>query len=225
MLDEHMDHEAATTRAQDLPAGCAVGVVVAASSVATPVPEGAERFFLAMQFAYGDDYHALMELARAGCAEDALHPKNLCGFVLRLRPEDRPDYPRTLKVCSANLLHYAVAIGSYRAAAALLIIEPRLMSVQCIVAHDEEASDQKEVWTALDLARLFADLYADGETDDVVEAETKFSSILRVLQACTFCPQSMPFINLPTAMDRVAAAGGDPDAACSALIRAAWVAA
>jgi hypothetical protein len=208
-----------------LPAGCAIGTPVVRSSVAAELPEGMPRFFLAMQFVYQDDYHSVMELARAGCADDVLHHGNLCGFSLCLRPEDDPDnrqFPRVLQIQSANLLHYAISIGSCRAAAALLIIRPDLLLGRCMVsAVNDEAVVWNEAWTALDLAVLFCDLYTDGRTEDVIETEKKFKNMLRVLNVCASSPDKLPYVCLPAVEGRVAAAGIDPEAACSALLVAA----
>ena len=208
-----------------LPAGCAIGTPVVHSSVAAEIPEGMPRFFLAMRFVYQDDYHSVMELARAGCADDVLHHGNLCGFSLCLRPEDDPEnkhFPCVLQVQSANLLHYAISIGSCQAAAALLIIRPDLLWGRCMVsAVSDETVVWTEAWTALDLAVLLCDLYTDGRTDDVIETQTMFKNVLRVLTVCASSPDKLPYVCLPAVEGRVAAAGMDPEAACSALLVAA----
>jgi len=62
-----------------------------------------------------------------------------CSFKVTLRPEatDRGscacDIPVLMQVQSANLLHYALCIGSFQAAAALLIACPTLLDQSCSV--------------------------------------------------------------------------------------------
>jgi len=139
------------------------------------------------------------------------------------------DLPLNLRVSDANLLHYAVCIGSFRAAAALLIVNPALAQGTCLVVtgHDTDTDTSHvhtEEWCAAELARLFCVLYQGGNDDNEVE-ETKFrfEQALTVLEMCDACPEKLPFVNLPTVQERVVAAGWDAEAAVQAFSASASI--
>jgi hypothetical protein len=202
-----------------LPKGCAVGIPVCASFAAQPLPQGKGLLTVALGFIQRDDYHAILELARRGGA-DAITETRRCGFALALRPEGCAvsELPSTLKVRSANLLHYAVCIGSFRAAAALMVVNPKLLKGTCIVVVD----NREEVWNAVELARLFCVLYEGGEPDaEVAATSDMFERALRVLELCESNPEKLPYINLPTVAERVKSAGCLAEYAIAALFAAA----
>jgi hypothetical protein len=202
-----------------LPTGCAVGIPVFASFAAKPLPQGKALMSTVMGFVQRDDYHAIMELARSGCSE-ALAASRRCGFELALEPEGplACELPNMLKVRSANLLHYAVCIGSFRAAAALLVVNPALLKGTCIVVVDE----CDEVWSAAELARLFCVLYEGDKTDaEIVATSNNFERTLRVLEFLEAHPAKLLYANLPTVAQRVRAAGIEPAPLIAALFAAA----
>ena len=202
-----------------LPKGCAVGIPVFASFPARPLPEGKALLSTAMAFVQRDDYHAIMELARRGCS-DAVTTTRRCGFALALEPDGSlaSELPSTLKVRSANLLHYAVCIGSFRAAAALLVVNPKLLKGTCIV----EVDNREEIWNAAELARLFCVLYEGGDADAEVQATSNmFEKALKVLELGEAHPDKLPYLNLRTVAERVRAAGIDSEALFAALFTAA----
>ena len=209
-----------------LPQGCAVGIPVSAGFAAMQLPEGNNLLPIAMNFVQADDYHGIMELARVGAA-DAMTEKRRCGFALALKPEGgvMSDLPVNLRVRGATLLHYAVCIGSFRAAAALLVVNPALLKGTCLVETSDGSSGapvQAEVWCAAELARLFCVLYEGGDGDDEVLATSLlFEQALKVLELGTNYPEQLPFVTLPTVHERVAAAGWDAEAAVQAFFAAA----
>ncbi len=202
-----------------LPKGCAAGIPVFASFPAKPLPAVNSLPSVAMGFVQRDDYHALMELARCG-HDQALKEKRRCAFALALKPDGCPsnNLPSTLKVRSANLLHYAVCIGSFHAAAALIVINPELIKGSCIVS----VNGAEESWSPAELARLFCVLYEGGENDDEVRATSAmFERALKVLELGERDPAQLPFVCLPTLHERMHAAGWNPENAVSAFFAAA----
>jgi len=206
-----------------LPKGCAVGVPVSASFAAKPLPKGKDILAVVLDVVQRDDYHALLELARRGY-QHALSGKRRCGFSLSLKPEGCAvnDLPHTLKVRGANLLHYAVCIGSFRAAAALILVSPELLTGTCVVSNEHE-----EVWTATELARLFCVLYDSADspapTSDISQTSVMFELAVKVLELSETDSSKLPFVTLPTVEERIAAAGCDADAALAAFFEAAQI--
>ena len=191
------------------------------SSVATPLPEGTVLFSMAMHMVQADDYHGIAEFARCG-RHKVLTEGRRCGFKIALNPEfsESRGLPPSLTVNRAGLLHYAVSIGSFRAAAALLVISPGSAKTSCCVQTDTEES---HAWSTLELAQLFCELYAnDGSDPDLSKTLQEFTTASRVLQACVAddCT-SLPFLGLATPQERIAAAGCDAQVVLAALSEAA----
>ena len=217
-----------------LPKGCAVGIPVVAGIAARALPEGKGLLSVAMGFVQRDDYHGLMELARRGRA-DALSERRRCSFSLSLKPEGHAqDLPSSLKVAGANLLHYAVCIGSFRAAAALIVVNPALLRGTCVVVTaqagevDSPADVRGEVWGVVELARLFCVLYEGNTTDpEVVATSDMYEKALCILEVTEQDPLSLPFTSLTTVEERIAAAGCDADRVIAVLFAvtdgAMWV--
>jgi len=211
------------TMSLPLPQGCAVGIPSVVGVAATPL-EGKSLPVLAINFVQRDDYHGLLELARRG-ASDAITDMQRCSFVLALKPENSvmSDLPASLQVHGANLLHYAVCIGSFRAAAALVVVNPDLFLEFCTV-NDSVKANCEEIWCVTELARLFCVLY-EGENencdDKVLATRLIFKQALRVLERCTDCPERMPsFVQLPTVHMRMDAAGWDSEVTIQAFFAA-----
>ena len=203
-----------------LPAGCAVGTPFVAGTPATEMPVGKGLLSVAMEFVQNDDYHGLMELARCG-QDEVFEQKRRCGFSMTLMPESgsAKSLPTSLRVQGASMLHYAVCIGSFRAAAALLIVNPSLLRGTCkVTMHRAE----EESWDALELASLFCELYDGSEADCEIQATRQmYEQSFRILELGLALPKRMPFLNLPTVQERVAAAGPFAEDALEALIEAA----
>ena len=220
---EDLQATLAVSPAFPLPKGCAVGVPVCASFAARPLPEGKELSSFALNFVERDDYHALFELARRGY-QHALSGKKRCGFSLSLKPEGCAvnDLPHSLKVRGANLLHYAVSIGSFRAAAALIIVSPELLKGTCVVSNERD-----EVWTVTELARLFCVLYDSADTpvptSKISQTSVMFELAVKILELNETDSSKLPFVDLPTVEERIAAAGCDADAALAAFFEAAQI--
>ena len=141
--------------------------------------------------------------------------------------------PTSLRVQGASALHYAVCTGSFRAAAALLIVNPLLLRATCKVTVGEASEmcrAKEKTWDALELARLFCLLYDGNETDSEIPATREISpgslsgmydQCFRILELGLMLPKRMPFLNLPTVGERVAAAGPFAEDAVAALQDAA----
>ena len=209
-----------------LPAGCAVGTPFVAGTPATEMPVGKGLLSVAMEFVQNDDYHGLMELARCG-QDEVFEHKRRCGFSMTLMPESgsAKSLPTSLRVQGASMLHYAVCIGSFRAAAALLIVNPSLLRGTCKVTVGEAREmhrAEEESWDALELASLFCELYDGSEADCEIQATRQmYEQSFRILELGLALPKRMPFLNLPTVQERVAAAGPFAEDALEALIEAA----
>jgi len=197
---------------------------VCRSRVAAPLPEGTVLFSMAMHMVQADDYHGLAEFARCG-RHKVLTDGRRCGFKIALNPEFSGScgLPPSLTVNRAGLLHYAVSIGSFRAAAALLVISPDLAKTSCCVQTSKTETDKNQAWSTLELVRLFCELYAnDGSDPDLCKTLQEFTTASRVLEACVAddCA-SLPFMGLATPEERIAAAGCDAQVVLAALSQAA----
>jgi hypothetical protein len=205
-----------------LPVGCAVGVPFAAGTPVTEVPEGKGFFSFVMNLVQDDDYHGLLEVARCG-RHDVFGHKRRCGFSMTLMPEGSAAaaLPTALRVHAANMLHYAVCIGTFRAAAALLIINPSLLHETCKVRMGGDTG-KEETWDALELARLFCDLYSGSDSDAEIRAMREmYEQGHSILELGLMLPKKMPFLNHPTVEERVAAAGPFAENAIAKFLEAA----
>lgn len=217
--------------------GCALGVPVVRGTAAEAIADDRALVSWAMQRIQQDDYHGLMELVRNG-RHDVFSTKQRCSFSMTLRPErcEATSLPRTLNVTSANMLHYAVCIRSFSAAAALVVAHPKLLNGACKV-HLNFADDaggkectRAETWCAVDLASFFCVLYgnktfessdADSETwEDICSTYEIFSTGQRVLEIAHSHPKRIPLLNMPTVEERVAAAGPFAEDAIAAFLAA-----
>jgi len=208
-----------------LPAGCARGepVVTGVPSVALPAG-GKELFNVLMSFVERDDYYAVLELARR--AGDAIGFTRKCGFTVALRPEGNSivaSFPEQLCVCEANLLHYAICISSFRAAIALLVVCPAMLHARCKVIATNPAT-QKEVeefWGASELARIFCLLYDERGNSDVSATAAVYNQALPLLEIGEQDLNNLPFLTLPSKMQRIQAAGCDAQATVDIFVAAA----
>jgi len=222
-----MAHPMAAGVPLQLPRGCVPGIPVSAGFAAMQLPEDSSLLPVAMSFVQEDDYHGILELARAG-AVHAMAAQRRCGFALSLKPEGcvMSDLPTSLRVRGANLLHYAVCIGSFRAAAALVVVNPSLLKGHCVVETIDDScssSAHEEAWCAAELARLLCVLYIGDSDDEVLATSLLFEQALRVLEVGIDYPEQLPFVNLPTVQERITAAGWDAEAALQAFCTAASV--
>ena len=207
-----------------LPKGCYVGVPVVAGTPARLLPEGKALFQVAMSFVENDDYYGVVELVRA--SNGALDLKRKCGFSVAPRPEAGvidANFPRQLKVRAANLLHYAVCIGSFRAAAALLVVCPEMLQGKCfvsVVTTEGVAPEEEQAWGPSALARIFCVLYAEEGDDGVRTTGSQYICARRVLERGEEQLSQLPFVGHPTVAQRIAAAGVDPEVVIAALFAA-----
>ena len=214
--------------------GCATGVPVVRGEAAMELTSQKALVALAMRCIQQDDYHGIMEFAR-NQLQHALATKQRCSFSMTLRPERvaATSLPTMLDVSSANMLHYAVCIRSFSAAAALVLVNPKLVRGVCRVmlsfSEDSEhaTASREETWSATDLAALFCVLYGeetaegsdpDGEADAEVRATyDAFNNGRRILELAESRPELIPILNLRTVDERVAAAGPFAEEAIQAL--------
>ena len=208
-----------------LPKGCYVGVPVVAGTPARSLPEGKALFQVAMSFVENNDYCGVVDLVRA--SNGTLDLKRKCGFSVAPRPEAGvidTNFPRQLKVRAANLLHYAVCIGSFRAAAALLVVCPAMLQGKCFVSMVREEQGEEEAWGPSELARIFCVLYAGEGNPGVRATGAQYNLARRVLERGEEQLSQLPFVGLPTVAQRIAAAGVDSEKVIAALFAAAAIA-
>lgn len=113
----------------------------------------------------------------------------------------------TVPVRAASMLHYAICCSSFECAAALLIAQPSLVESRCYIgAAGVEMS-------TTDLASFLCGLYCqhEPETDEV------YRTICAVLCEARSNPAALPFLTLPSAAERLTAAGPDGEAVVAAL--------
>jgi len=209
--------------------GPAMGYPIVRGSCVVALPADDEGLFqFAMHLVLNDDYHGLMELARRGRADVLVTQR--CGFTLHcLSSENKSaSSQQALRLRGATILHYAVCVRSLRAASALLVIAPHLASQSCRVEPAQGAANGfpvKKVWTTQDLLLLLCSVYAGGgqvnasaEVEkEIMEAYIMFNLAHAVLNGIACAPMQLPFVNLPTVQERVAAAGCDADRVIAAL--------
>ena len=216
----------AASTPSSLPAGCAVGIPVVAGMAAVALPEGKALFHVAMSFVEADDFHGIFEMTRRGVEGADFQRK--CGFAVALRPEVGAfgeSLPRQLSVRGASLLHYAICIGSFRAATALLVACPEMLQGACSVTVSDGGSGEgpsflEELWGAAELARIFCVLYAEEGDAEVSATSAMYNQALEVLELGEQDASLLPFLGLPTAAQRVAAAGADSDVVLAAMFAA-----
>eukprot|EP00286_Rhodomonas_abbreviata_P023815 CAMPEP_0181296250 /NCGR_PEP_ID=MMETSP1101-20121128/4597_1 /TAXON_ID=46948 /ORGANISM="Rhodomonas abbreviata, Strain Caron Lab Isolate" /LENGTH=129 /DNA_ID=CAMNT_0023401089 /DNA_START=302 /DNA_END=691 /DNA_ORIENTATION=+ len=116
--------------------------------------------------------------------------------------------PEVLRVYGATPLHYAICCGALRAASALAIAFPHLSRDKCYVDTDGSCSKNPAVWTTLDFASYFCNLYLNKDRGRH-ESFRQTSVILLTLQQN---PSALPFLQFPTPRQRLVAAGRDAEA-------------
>ena len=212
-----------------LPAGCAVGILVVAGVAAVALPEeGKALFHMAMLFVESDDFHGIFEMARYSV--EGVDFQRKCAFAVALRPEMcvfGESLPGQLRVRRASLLHYAICIGSFRAATALLVAYPEMLQGACSVTVFNSSGEGplflEELWGAAELARIFCVLYAEEGDAEVSATSAMYNQALEVLELGEQDASLLPFLSLPTTAQRVAAAGADSDAVLAAMFAAVHI--
>ena len=189
------------------------------------LPQGKELFQVVMSFVEQDDYYAIIEFVRrSGPLVDI---KRKCGFSVALSPEDGRgnNVPRQLTVRGASLFSYAICIGSFRAATALLVACPSFLTLTCTVFTgmvDGEPSDE-QTWTASDLVRIFCMLYSEEEScdEEVIATAALYNLALPIILVGKQDATKLPYLGLRTAAQRIAAAGNDSETVIQELSLAA----
>ena len=222
------------------------------------LPEGPLDFDWAMREVEANEYHCLVGVAQAGLSE-SFDERQLCVFSCDLksgareagnsaqaparlgenevgnsaqapaRQDGQNLFPQSLRMRNANLVHYAVSLGSFRAAAALLVICPAFLQMRCTVTIVwSRVSTTEAQWSSSDLVRLFATLYSvehspqdASEQANVQLARDQYTVLLPVLEQGEANLASLPFLALPTVNERIAAAGFEPDRVVQAFVLSA----
>jgi hypothetical protein len=222
-----------------LPTGCAMGYPIVKGVQARLLPEtGKELFKVLMAFVEDDDFHALLEIVRRG--GDRVDLKRMCTFSVSLRPEKCSDFgkdcPDEVRVSRANILHYALCICSFHAAAALLVACPELLYGKCSVSmiRNERATPQSTPtarqelltckWYPSDVASFFSGLYSQegaspsADEHEVDETANKYDTALVVLDLFERDVQHTQLLGEGTQAQRIAAAGCDAEAFVNKLL-------
>ena len=212
---------------------CALGVPVVSSYTATALPTDSEGLMLAaISLIQEDNYHGLLALGRYRLV-DVFKESRRCGFVLRLKTLQGIHYPQgKLQMKGATLLHYAVGVASFRAAAALLLINPRFLGKTFKVHVGDVATAPARVntWTAHELALFLCDIYECEDMNTSGEARegcfeldmgTMYKKAATLLKVSEEHPEKLPFIRLTTVDERISAAGHDADAVLDAFLASA----
>ena len=211
------------TRYAEMP-GCVIGIPVV-TGVPAQLLIPSDGFRASMRFIEADDYRGLMMLALGGPGQ-IFDEHRRCAFSCDLNPGNAQDMPKCLDVRHATLLQYAVCMGAFRAAAALIIICPGYLLQTCYVFLSSTGSTKIVQWSTTDLIHLFCRLYCADEgaleapleeDPDVVDAREHFSRALAIFEMAEARPSSIPFLGLPTLAERVATAGFDPEPVIAAL--------
>ena len=216
-----------------LPAGCAVGCPVVRGTQAVLLPETRKDLFkVLMAFVDDNDFAAVLELARRG--GEAVDLQRKCTFSVSLRPDTctadlGDDCPDELCVTHANILHYALCICAFHAAAALLVVCPELLRGKCNVSmiRNERPTPQArptsrtelwaKAWYPSDIASFFSGLYSEagpspaGDEEQVDETREKYNIALVMLELFERDAEHMLLLGRGTQAERIASAGCDPD--------------
>ena len=211
--------------AASLPAGCCIGTPIVTASIATVFPVGDELVKILPELVRRDDFNTVMELVRNG--HSSVFERRRCSFRLSLMPEREKKLE--LFIRDANMLQYAISINAFRVAASLILVSPAMLSHRCCVQDSDDLPAHyyqrapEEGWRASDLVHLLYDLYHVGaETcPDVRASLVVLTHTLTVLLMVDHFPYNAPFIHLPTAKQRFAAANWNIDRIVHALLHGA----
>jgi len=214
----------------------AVGIPVSRGLPASQLPADPVGLFnWAMHQVEMNEYHGLVGLAQCGLAA-CIDERRLCVFSCDLKSGilkagrclRRKFVPQSLRIQNANLVHYAVCMGAFRAAAALLVICPAFLRTRCKVELVSSDTSTTEMWSAADLVRFFCVLYSeespadDGEQQaDARPMRDLFMAALPVFEHGEASTSPLPFLGLPTVAERIAAAGFEPERVVDAFVMAA----
>jgi hypothetical protein len=214
----------------------ALGIPVFRGLPASQLPDDPVGLFnWAMHQVEMNEYHGLVGLAQCGLGA-CIDERRLCVFscdiksgILKAgRGLGRKFVPQSLRVQNANLVHYAVCMGAFRAAAALLVICPAFLRTRCKVELVSSDASTNEMWSAADLVRFFCVLYSeespadDGEQQaDARPMRDLFMAALPAFEHGEASSAPLPFLGLPTVAERIAAAGFEPERVVDAFVMAA----
>lgn len=215
----------------------AVGIPVSRGLPASQLPyDPVGLFNWAMHQVEMNEYHGLVGLEQCGLGA-CIDERKLCVFSCHIksgilkagRRLGRKFVPQSLRVQNANLVHYAVCLGAFRAAAALLVIRPAFLETRCKVEIVSRDASTNEMWSAADLVRFFCVLYSEESPADDGEQQAGTWPMRDLFMAAlpafehgeATCTARLPFLGLPTAAERIAAAGFEPERVVDAFVMAA----
>ena len=209
-----------------LVAGCALGEVVVLGSASEPLFETPKSIFgRLMQFVERNDFHAILEVTRRTQTAGALHCK--CKFTVMLgydgyHRDFGPESPDEMTVTHATLLHYALCICKFDAAAALLVVHPEFLLDKCQVEFIKTTTTTRNLllencWSTIEITSFLCSLYAHSErssdldTDEVQSTLDEFRIVFLILSYCQCAGGYGLLFGQGRQAERIAAAGFDPD--------------
>ena len=147
-----------------------------------------------------NNFPFLRQMLMLGWASTATTEMSQFSFSIRVGG----THSETFAFRGASMLHYAICCSSFEVAAALLIAQPSLVDSRCCIAIG--AADVEMSTT--DLASFLCGLCGQHDT---------YLTISAVLCAARINPAALPFLGLPSAAERLTAAGPDGEAVVKAL--------
>lgn len=137
-----------------------------------------------------------------------------CSFSITI---NRNGDQEIWRVSQATPLHYAVCSGSLQAATAILIAFPELAALSCKVkTADTSRMPRESTWTSLDLTSFFGNLYMTLDRDRHLAYQQASLVLLHLKQD----PMRLPFMEFPTPVGRLSAAGKNPQEVTQNLLAA-----
>jgi hypothetical protein len=206
----------------ELPAGCVMGMVIPRG---TPVQlvddESRTRDTAILRSIQADNYKFISHMIAAGW--EPTSPKS-CGFVITMLEHEQKE---VWEVTGATPLHYAICCGRLQSATALLVAFPQYAQMRCEIKRQSQSTsptlghDQVSHWSVLDLAVHFMRVF---QSKNHVRAEAYEKASL-VLMQLNQDKSQLPFVSLPTAGERLRAAGDCAITAMGALVHSSFISA
>eukprot|EP00961_Rhodomonas_salina_P197585 2666322-Rhodomonas_salina.2 len=199
-----------------LPAGCVMGLPVALGRPIFCVQgnDGGMEAAI-MRSIRGDNYAFLRQAMMSGWAP--INPCS-CNFTISFCL-DRDSEPELMSMRHNTPLHYALCCGSMQCAMALLVAFPHLVSLKCSWQRGNGSTGATETWTTLELVSFFSSLY-EGKDE---RRHSNYFLASQVLRCLAENPQVLPFVNMPSPMQRLLEIGTNAEAATTSLAQSAAV--
>jgi len=151
-----------------------------------------------------DDFRSIRHMVLAGWRPKAARN---CSFSLALN-KDTVSH-QVWEVTDATPLHFALCCGLFQAAAVLLVAFPEHADVAC---RAQERSGEERHWTALGITSFLAVIFKDLPAKTAAYSEA--AAVLLRLQTES---ARVPFVHMPSPVERLQALGPCPTSALAAL--------